>query len=170
MDTPTYRPAAVPRDVLAGLRARDDAGAVPRPWPRDEDGLPLRCCLRRSRAGERIALVSYAPLRRWAARTGATPGAYDEVGPVFVHLGPCAGPDPGAGHPFTGTGAARVVRRYTAGGAIAGGELLALPRDSDAARAALADAVEKAFADPETALVQVRAVEHGCFLYEVSRP
>ncbi|MGW3510169.1 DUF1203 domain-containing protein, partial [Streptomyces sp. NPDC000994] len=30
-------------------------------------GAPLRCCLRRSEPGERIALVSYAPLRRWAA-------------------------------------------------------------------------------------------------------
>lgn len=30
-------------------------------------------------------------------------------------------------------------------------------------------ALHEAFADPEAALVHVRAVEHGCFLYEARR-
>ncbi|MEU2060947.1 DUF1203 domain-containing protein [Streptomyces sp. NPDC013455] len=169
MTTVTPRPLAIAPDVLTELRERDDAGAVPRPYVHDTDGAPLRCCLRRSRAGERIALVSYAPLRRWAARTGAAPGAYDEVGPVFIHAVRCAGPDPLAGYPFAETGAARVVRRYTARGSIAGGALVRLPRDPNEAQAAVATALEEAFADPEVALVHVRAVEFGCFHYEVRR-
>lgn len=32
------------------------------------------------------------------------------------------------------------------------------------------DAFRNAFDDPSVALVHVRAVEYGCFLYEVRRP
>lgn len=170
MTATSFPPSAIAPAVLAELRERDDAGAVPARWTGETDGAPLRCCLRRARAGERLALISYAPLRRWAARTGAMPGAYDEVGPVFVHLDGCAGPDPAAGYPFAETGASRVVRRYTAQGAIAGGEFVALPPGPGAAQAVMRGALERAFADPETALVQVRAVEYGCFQYEVRRP
>src|SRR5579859_7164382 len=77
---------AIDEDVVAQLRVTDDAGNAPRLIVNPEgDRPPLRCCLREARAGERIALVSYAPLRRWASATGADPGAYDEIGPVFIH-------------------------------------------------------------------------------------
>jgi hypothetical protein len=128
------------------------------PFADEEGGAPLRCCLRRSEPGERIALVSYAPLRRWAAATGADPGAYDEQGPVFIHADDCPGPDP-HGHPFPG--AHRTVRRYSAEGHILGGRLVENVEN--------ADAFDEAFADPQVALVHVRAVEYGCFLYEVRR-
>lgn len=164
-----HRPAAIPPAVLAGLRTADDAGRPARPFRDAEGGAPLRCCLRRSTAGERIALVAYAPLRRWAAETGADPGAYDEQGPVFVHAAPCAGPDPAGGHPFAETGGLRAFRRYDAGGRIAGGAALRLPADPAAARAAVDRALAEAFAAPGVALVHVRAVEYGCFLYEVRR-
>ncbi|MBK3645546.1 MULTISPECIES: DUF1203 domain-containing protein [Streptomyces] len=151
----TYTARPVPPSVLAELRTADDAGRPMAPFTDDEGGAPLRCCLRRSEPGERIALVSYAPLRRWAAATGARPGAYDEQGPVFVHAEECAGPDLD-GHPFAN--APRVLRRYSADGHILGGELVDAPND---------DAFHKAFDDPAVALVHVRAVEYGCFLYEV---
>lgn len=80
-----YTAHAIPPATLEELRAADDAGRAPVPTTDDEGGAPLRCCLRHSRPGELIALVSYAPLRRWAAATGADPGPYDEQGPVFVH-------------------------------------------------------------------------------------
>ncbi|WP_437029818.1 DUF1203 domain-containing protein [Streptomyces sp. enrichment culture] len=150
----------VPALVLKELRRVDDAGRPPVPFTDEEGGAPLRCCLRRSRPGESIALVSYAPLRRWAAATGADPGAYDEQGPVFVHARECAGPADGAGLPFTG--AHRTVRRYSAEGRIVGGRLVGAAED-------LAAALAEAFAEPGVALVHVRAVEHGCFLYEVRR-
>ncbi|MFF8727314.1 DUF1203 domain-containing protein [Streptomyces sp. NPDC015171] len=146
--------------VLKELRTADDAGRAPAPFTDTEGGAPLRCCLRRSVPGERIALVSYAPLRRWAAETGADPGAYDEQGPVFVHAGECPGPD-GDDLPFTR--AHRTLRRYSADGRILGGRLVT---GEDGFRPALAEA----FGDPEVALVHVRAVEYGCFLYEVRRP
>ncbi|MER7970485.1 DUF1203 domain-containing protein [Streptomyces sp. NPDC096080] len=156
----TYTARPVPPEVLAELRAADDAGRPATAVTDQEGGAPLRCCLRRSRPGERIALVAYAPLHRWAAATGADPGAYDERGPVFVHADPCPGPDPArdAGYPFPG--AHRTVRRYAADGRILGGALVAAVDD---------EALRNAFDDPSVALVHVRAVEYGCFLYEVRR-
>ncbi|MCX5334046.1 MULTISPECIES: DUF1203 domain-containing protein [unclassified Streptomyces] len=154
----TYTACPITPEILKELRSTDDAGRQMVPVTDEEGGAMLRCCLRRSAPGERIALVSYAPLRRWAAETGAEPGAYDEQGPVFVHAEECAGPQPD-GYPFAN--AHRTVRRYSAEGHILGGELVGAPDD---------DAFRNAFDDPAVALVHVRAVEYGCFLYEVRRP
>ncbi|MEU9518426.1 DUF1203 domain-containing protein [Streptomyces sp. NPDC048224] len=154
-----YTAHPVPAATLRELRLADDAGRTPAPVTDDEGGAPLRCCLRHSRAGERITLVSYAPLRRWAARTGADPGAYDEQGPVFVHAEACPGPDTDR-LPFTGSH--RVLRRYSADGHILGGRLIGDP-------GAFAYALREALGDPAVAFVHVRAVEYGCFLYEVRR-
>lgn len=153
----TYHVRPIEPTALKELRSADDGGRRMVPVTDDEGGAPLRCCLRRSAPGERIALVSYAPLRRWAAANGADPGAYDERGPVFVHAEECAGPD-GDGLPFTNTH--RVVRRYSAEGHILGGRLV-----EDAGE--FTAAFREAFEDPSVALVHVRAVEYGCFLYEV---
>ncbi|MFI5792629.1 DUF1203 domain-containing protein [Streptomyces sp. NPDC051677] len=153
----TYTARPMDPTVLKELRTADDAGRPAVPFTDEEGGAPLRCCLRRSEPGERIALVSYAPLRRWAAETGACPGAYDEQGPVFIHAEECTGPD-ADGYPFANEH--RTVRRYSADGHILGGELVDAPDD---------DAFRNAFDDPAVVLVHVRAVEYGCFLYEVRR-
>ncbi|MEV5434834.1 DUF1203 domain-containing protein [Streptomyces sp. NPDC052682] len=156
----TYLVQPIPAPVLEELRTADDAGRPLVPVTDEEGGAPLRCCLRHSEPGERIALVSYAPLRRWAARTGADPGAYDEQGPVFVHAEECAGWRGGT-PPFTHSH--RVLRRYSGEGHILGGELVETPE-------AFTTGLVNAFDDPAVALVHVRAVEYGCFLYEVRRP
>ncbi|MEU3343716.1 DUF1203 domain-containing protein [Streptomyces sp. NPDC006700] len=159
--TTEHSARAIAPAVLERLRERDDAGRPAAPYTDEEGGAPLRCCLRRSEPGERIALVSYAPLRRWAAETGAAPGAYDEQGPVFVHARECAGPAVGEGRPFSN--AHRVVRRYGADGRILGGRLVG------EGSARFDAAFTEAFDDPAVVLVHVRAVEYGCFLYEVRR-
>lgn len=155
----SYHARPIEPAALKELRAMDDAGRPTAPFADAEGGAPLRCCLRRSEPGEQLALVSYAPLRRWAAETGADPGAYDEQGPVFVHADDCGGCDPTV-HSFTG--AHRVLRRYSAEGRILGGRLVEPPESYNEALAA-------AFANPEVVLVHVRAVEYGCFLYEVRK-
>ncbi|MEU9153549.1 DUF1203 domain-containing protein [Streptomyces sp. NPDC048417] len=166
--TPTFPPLPISATALKELRVQDDAGNPPRPYPDDEGDAPLRCCLRSSTRGERIALVSYAPLRRWAARTDADPGAYDEQGPVFIHAEDCGGPSgENLGYPWARSGALRVLRRYDGRGHITGGRMLELPDDS---RAAFEHALAEAFADPETAQVHVRAVEYGCYHFRVDRP
>ncbi|MFF3211121.1 DUF1203 domain-containing protein [Streptomyces sp. NPDC002886] len=157
---------AIAPSVLSALRTLDDAGRPCAPYADPEGGAPLRCCLRRSAPGERIALVAYAPLRRWAAATGVDPGAYDEQGPVFIHAEDCGGPAPEAGLPFGHPGALRTARRYDAAGRILGGRVLDLAEDPDAV---VGQALTDAFDDPRTALVHVRAAEFGCYLFEVRR-
>ncbi|MFD5908071.1 DUF1203 domain-containing protein [Streptomyces massasporeus] len=160
MTTTPYTARPITPRALKELRTTDDAGRRTDGFTDAEGGSPLRCCLRRSEPGERLALVSYAPLRRWASETGAAPGPYDEQGPVFIHAEECAGP---AGDALPFTGSHRTVRRYSAEGRILGGRLVGEP-------AGFEDAFAEAFADPAVALVHVRAVEYGCFLYEVRRP
>lgn len=154
----TYLAHPIDPTALKELRSADDAGRRTVPVTDEEGGAPLRCCLRRSAPGEHIALVSYAPQRRRAAEHGVDPGAYDEQGPVFIHAEECGGPD-GDALPFAN--AHRTVRRYSGDGRIVGGRLVE-PGDFEAAFA-------DAFADPEVAFVHVRAVEYGCFLYEVRK-
>ncbi|WP_372449297.1 DUF1203 domain-containing protein [Streptomyces montanisoli] len=59
------------------------------------------------------------------------------------------------------------LRRYDARGHIAGGRLFEIPGDADAGFDA---ALDEAFTDPDVALVHVRALEYGCFQFEVRRP
>ncbi|MFI6816352.1 DUF1203 domain-containing protein [Nonomuraea sp. NPDC050328] len=145
---------------MTELLRRDDAGNPPRLLIDDEGGSPLRCCLTKAEAGAEIALVSYAPLRRWAVENGVEPGAYDEVGPVFVHAGECPGQE-GDGWPVAHT-AQRVLRAYTAKGTIHSGRLLPAGADPEAG-------LEELFAEPEVAVVHVRAVEFGCFQFAAHR-
>lgn len=162
----TYEILPINPAVVAELRLRDDAGKSPRLLTDTDGGSPLRCCLRRIVPGERVALVSYSPLRRWAAETGANAGPYDETGPVFIHPESCPGPS-GSGYPAELAGAPRVFRAYQADGRILGGRLFGAgePADPEAAQAVLTEL----FADPEVALIHVRAVEFGCFIFEVRR-
>jgi Protein of unknown function (DUF1203) len=157
---------AIDPAVVSQLRVTDDAGHPPRLVIDDEGGSPLRCCLRRAEPGERIALVSYAPLREWARATGADPGPYDEVGPVFIHPGPCAGQQED-GYPSAYLGSRRVLRAYTADGCILGGRLAEPEEVRDPAAAA--GLLAEIFADLRVALVHARAVDYGCFTFEVRR-
>lgn len=166
--TSTYQPRPITPTALKELRVRDDAGRPIHPYVDEEGGAPLRCCLRLSVTDDRIALVSYAPLRRWAARTSAEPGAYDEQGPVFIHAQDCGGPAPDStGYPWARPGALRVFRRYDNRGRIIGGRMVELPQDADTS---FDRAFTEAFADPDTAQVHVRAVEYGCYHFRVDRP
>lgn len=161
-----YEVRAIGPDVLSQLRHRDDAGHAPRIMTDPDGGSPLRCCLRLSLPGEQVALVSYAPVRRWADQVGADLGPYDEVGPVFIHPQPCSGPD-GTGYPSALAGSRRVLRAYSADGRIRSGRLADQHEVSDAATAGLI--LREIFADPEVAVVHARAVEFGCFTFEIRR-
>jgi hypothetical protein len=137
----------------------DDAGKAPRIISDTLGGSPLRCCLTESAPGELIALLSYAPLRRWAAKTGADPGPYDEQGPIFVHAAPCRGPQ-AIGWPSAHRSSSRVLRAYGSAGQIIGGRLLPAGHDPAAA-------IQTLLGDPKVALLHVRGVEFGCFHFEI---
>jgi len=157
---------AIDPGVLSELRALDDSGHAPRYIIDEKGGSPLRCCLRRSLPGESVALVSYAPLRRWARENAANPGPYDEVGPVFIHPEECNGPG-GSAYPADFTGAHRVFRAYRSDGTILDGRLATGEELSD--QDAAVRLLREIFADPGVALIHARAVEFGCFTFEVRR-
>jgi Protein of unknown function (DUF1203) len=159
--TLTYEIRPIDPAVVNALRDCDDAGRRPRLVTSHEGGSPLRCCLRASRPDEPVFLASYAPLRRWAHETHADPGAYDEVGPVFIHAEPCRGPDSG-GIPMELFDSRRMLRSYDCHGAILGGRIVETDEEPEAV-------IEELFADPQVAIVHARAIEFGCFTFEIRR-
>ncbi|GAA3460195.1 DUF1203 domain-containing protein [Saccharothrix longispora] len=142
----------IPADVLARARALAGADEHHELHP-DAPGSPLRCCLRKAAPGEPLVLFRYSP--------PSGRGPYEEVGPVFAHAAPCAGPDGATDLPDDLGRAPRTLRAHTAGGRIHRGETTR-PHE-------LADRVAALLDDPAVAVVQVRSASHGCFLYAVTR-
>lgn len=145
---------SLPVDLGARLLAAgvDDAGTPLEAYEDPDGGAPLRCCLRDSRPGERLVLAAVTP-----------PGprdAYREVGPVFLHAQPCAGPLDEV-PPFWST-RRQVLRTYDAAGHLSGGEV-AEPGDQLAVAGRL-------LTDRAVAFVQARNVVHGCFMLTLRRP
>lgn len=157
----TFRISPIPSEVAAQLLVRDDAGRPPQLLVDREGGSPVRCCLRASRPGEQLALVSYAPLRRWASSRGVDPGAYDETGPVFLHAEPCGGCT-GAGYPEDLRDAPRMLRAYSRTGRILRAVQVPPYGPFEKELEALLD-------DPQVAVVHGRAVEFGCFTFTAER-
>jgi hypothetical protein len=140
---------------LASMRrdCADDAGGRFEPFVADEDGAPLRCCLREARAGERLALVAYRP--------AGTAGAYREIGPVFVHADPCDGYVEPNTYPAGFRHRRQVFRAYDKAGRITDAVLV------EGAQAEAA--IERLLARPEVATVHSRNVLHGCFMFAIAR-
>jgi hypothetical protein len=159
--TLTFEIRPIDPAVVTALRDCDDAGRRPRLVTTHDGGSPLRCCLRVARPGEPMLLASYAPLRRWAHETNSDPGPYDEVGPVFIHVDACAGPAD-RGIPLALFDSRRMLRAYDACGSILGGRIVETDESPE-------HAIEELFADPQVALIHARAIEFGCFTFEIRR-
>jgi len=159
--TQTFVVRPIDGDVLDQLRQVDDAGRAPLPVLDADGGSPLRCCLKPSRPGERVLLVSYAPIRRWAAAHGVDPAAYDELGPVFIHAGACGGPDH-TGYPADVGATPRVMRAYDGKGRIVDGRLVADGEDPE-------PVIDALLADERVAFVHARALAFGCFTFAIER-
>jgi hypothetical protein len=144
----------IPLMVLDQIRAAgvDEAG-LPLTLQTDPDGgSPLRCCLRETRPGEQVLLISYTP--------PGTRGAYAERGPVFIHAQPCAGYATPGQYPPALSHRQQVVRAYDHEGRIAGGTLVA---DGSAALTAIRDYLGR----PDIPLVHLRNVGYGCYNFAV---
>jgi hypothetical protein len=116
-------------------------------------GAPLRCCLRDSRPGERLALVRVAP--------PGPAGPYAETGPVFLHADGCDGPETD-GYPADFAARTQVLRCYDHTGRILGGEVV--PAGGDHIGTA-----ERLLADPEVAFLHTRNVVFGCYMLTLRR-
>jgi len=114
---------------------------------------PLRCCLRNARSGEAILLFGYEP------PLPASP--YREIGAVFAHANPCAGPVDGTRYPSEWRQRPQVLRAYDRRGWIC-------------------DARVHDGVDPETAITAMlenealvtlhsRNVAYCCFMFQIRR-
>jgi len=129
------------------------AQSAVREWVDDEGGAPLRCCLRDSRRGERVALTSVTP--------PGPVGAYKETGPVFLHADGCDGPDSRT-YPDDFRHRPQVFRAYDAQGSIIGGELVDAGSDQEAI-------AERLLANPAVSFLHTRNVVHGCYMLMIRR-
>jgi hypothetical protein len=145
----------IPAGELEKIRAAgiDEAGNRLIPQVDVEGGNPLRCCLRRTRPGERGLLIAYTP--------PGTSGPYAERGPVFIHPDSCEGyPTPHLYPP--GLSYRQVVRAYDHHGRIADGVL------ADNSEEAMA-VIHQMLARPDVSLVHLRNVGYGCYNCTVRR-
>ncbi|MBC7589821.1 MAG: DUF1203 domain-containing protein [Salinibacterium sp.] len=124
-----------------------------RVWVDEDGGAPLRCCLRDSCSGERVALVSVTP--------PGPMGAYQESGPVFMHADACGGANSRT-YPDDFRRRPQVFRAYDARGCILGGELVDAGNDQEAV-------AERLLADPDVAFLHTRNVIHGCYMLMIRR-
>jgi hypothetical protein len=144
-----------PPRLDAVRRAGEDGWGNPlRPFVASGEGEPLRCCLRFARAGEQIALISFAPFEQQSV--------WREVGPVYVHADHCEGyaepwlPDELRRGPA-------VLRTYRADGTM-NYEHNTLAGDED-----LEPVLDRLLSEADVATVHVRTVRPQCFLYAVTR-
>jgi hypothetical protein len=133
---------------------QDTSGNPFTAFPATGDGEPLRCCLRFARAGEQIALISYAPF--------VEQSVWREVGPVYVHAESCAGHRPDHLPDELRQGPA-LLRTYLADGSM-DYEHNTLVGDED-----LEPVLDRLLDEPDVATVHVRTVLPQCFLYAVTR-
>ena len=119
----------------------------------EEGGAPLRCCLRDSRVGERIALVAVSP--------EGPRGPYREMGPVYVHAGRCPGPAD-SGYPEDFRRRPQVFCAYDWTGNISGGTVVPAGSGQE-------EAARKLLSDPRVAFVQTRNVVFGCYMLTIRR-
>ncbi len=131
----------------------DDNGESPVASVDELGGAPLRCCLRDSRRGERLALIGYRP--------ASQPGPYAEIGPVFIHAEKCAGYRQAKVYPEDFRRRPQVFRAYRADGAIVGGVLVEPGTGQERA-------AERLLADPAVTVVHSRNVIYGCFMFEMT--
>ncbi|GAA4725987.1 hypothetical protein Prum_093250 [Phytohabitans rumicis] len=146
---------ALPAEVLDRVRAGGvDVSGHPVERTVAAGGEPLRCCLRDAEAGERLLLFGYEP--------PLPPSPYREVGPVFAHAEPCAGPAATDAYPAGWYGRRQVLRAYDKRGWIHESTRVHDGSDPEAAIAAI-------LAEPDVVQVHSRNVAYGCFMFAITR-
>ncbi len=142
---------------LAELRTSgvDHGGNPVQPFTDESGEWPLRCCLRDSVVGERIAIVAWRPFR-WT-------GAYAEMGPVVIHAEQCDGYTAGTVPPQF-EARRQIVRPYTADHRIAYDHVRLVEVDDS-----LGDALADVFVHPDVDSALVRNVMAGCLSFAVVR-
>jgi len=139
-------------------RGTDDGGNAIASFADDDGGWPLRCCLRDSAPGDRLAIIALSPFP-WSS-------PYRETGPVVVHSDSCPGTT--SGHPSQFDQRDQVVRAF---GDDAGRrhtqvyDLNRLVRAGDGLEAA----VQEILCDDRVDFVHVHNVLSQCYSFTATR-
>ncbi|MET8155709.1 DUF1203 domain-containing protein [Sphaerisporangium sp. NPDC005289] len=141
--------------ALARARAGRDASGNPPERVTAGGGEPLRCCLRDAAAGEELLLFGYEP------PIPASP--YREIGAVFAHARPCAGPAALDRYPAGWYGRPQVLRAYDARGWIHPATRVHDGSDPEAV-------IARMLAEPEVVEIHSRNVAYGCYMFTLTRP
>ncbi|TDC75651.1 DUF1203 domain-containing protein [Streptomyces hainanensis] len=153
--TPVFLIHALPAEALADVRERGiDAFGVPAERITATGGEPARCCLRDAAPGEEMLLFGYEP-----PLPAVSP--YREVGAVFAHAEPCAGPGDVTRYPADWHGRAQVLRAYDAHGRIHDATTVHDGRDPERA-------IAEILATPGVVRIHSRNVAWGCYMFAVS--
>jgi hypothetical protein len=155
--TSTLTFQALPPAELRRIRAVgvDDFGHPLRVTVADGPGMPVRCCLREARSGDRVALISWRPL------TDAPDNVYAEVGPIFIHAEECGGYHDAHAYPEEFRHRTQVLRSYTAAGDMHGTTIA----DGVHAETAIVELLD----DPAAVVVHSRNVQAGCYMFAIRR-
>lgn len=155
MTTTAFRIHAIPAEVLDRVRdtGLDTSGNPVEPY--EGEGLPLRCCLRNSTAGERLILFGYRP--------DLPPSPYCEIGAVFAHAEPCEGPADADKYPAEWHGHPQILRSYDRRGWMH----YASTRVHDGSNPA--GEIADIFANPEVVQIHSRNVAAGCYMFQITR-
>ena len=141
----TFRIAALPAALLAEVRAGATAERH-----RAAGGEQLRCCLRDARECEPLLLFAYQP--------PLPDSPYREIGAVFAHADPCAGPADEHRYPADWYGRPQVLRAYDSDGRIHPASRLHDGSDP-------AGAIDAVLAEPGVVRLHSRNVVYGCYLF-----
>ena len=168
--TKTFTARAIPADVVAELRARDDSGNAPEPILDRDGGSPLRCCLRMTLPAARNAEAVACQVTRdgkplhdakelakaldWTPMITSGFTFYPRAYPLRAVM---------PGWPEDYRGLPRVLRAYGANGRIRGG--VVVPEGAVNPK----ELVDQVFADPEVAFIHARALIFGCFTFAIER-
>ena len=120
----------------------------------NDQAAPCRHCLRITRTGEPVLLLSYNPF-------GADHGPYSEVGPIFVHADSCPAYSQNDTLPQDFRERELVLRAYNHAHAIED-SVIASPGGAE-------NAARHFFKNEKIAYIHVRHTTYGCFDFTIER-
>ncbi|HEX3790958.1 MAG TPA: DUF1203 domain-containing protein [Pseudonocardiaceae bacterium] len=151
----TFRIHPIPTETLDTVRTTGvDVSGNPVARMVAEGREPLRCCLRNARPEEELILFGYEP--------PLPDSPYREIGAVFAHAQPCAGPKADDAYPADWYGKRQVLRAYDRRGWIHPASVLHDGSDPDAR-------IAEILADPAVTEIHSRNIEYGCYMFRVTR-
>jgi hypothetical protein len=149
---------ALPTDAVHALQAGapDANGQVPERRVSDGAGVPCRHCLAQVARGEPYLVLAYRPF--------PAPQPYAELGPIFLHAGPCPRHAPETSVPAMFLARPRLlIRGYSCDDRIVYGT------GQIVATAELALAADTLLRRPDVAYLHARSATNNCYQCRIER-